>query len=116
MMRDLVVYDGDCGVCEWAAGWVKRYAPKVDVSSHTKYGVEHLSAVWYITSTGRHEGATAISMILKRSDPKTAKIAGAIIGAPGIRILSRGVYFLIAKNRRRLSKLLGLKTCQIPER
>ena len=115
-MRETVVYDGDCGICEWSAGWIRRYVTDVDAVSHTIYGVEHLDAVWFITNDGRHMGALAISAILKRSTLKTARWAGALVDAPGCRLVAQGVYFVIAKNRRRLSKLLGLTACPLPGR
>jgi hypothetical protein len=34
---------------------------------------------------------------------------------PVIRIVARVVYFIIAKNRRRISRLFGLKACSVPQ-
>lgn len=115
-MKDVVVYDGDCGICEWSAGWIRQHVPHVDVVSHTSYGIAHLSSVWFVTWSGRREGADAVSAILKRSDLAAARVLGTVIGAPVLRYFARGVYFVIAKNRRRLSRVFGLKACPLPQR
>lgn len=115
-MVDVVVYDGDCGICEWSANWIRRNVPGVEVKSHLEYGVSYLPSVWFVTWSGRLEGADAVSSILKRSTNANARRAGSLIGLPVVRTLARGVYFVIAKNRRHISRLLGLKACAVPPR
>ena len=115
-MNDVVVYDGDCGICEWSAGWIRQHVPGVDVVSHTNYGIAHLSSVWFITWSGRREGADAVSHILRKSDLAVTRVLGTVIGAPIVRVLARAVYFVIAKNRRLISRLCGLKACALPPR
>ena len=116
MTADVVVYDGDCGICEWSAGWISRNVPGVDVVSHRQYGVSHLTSVWFVTWAGRFEGASAVSEILKRSDAKAFRLLGSFIGLPIIRNLAACVYFVIAKNRRTISRLFGLRTCSLPNK
>ncbi len=70
-MNDVVVYDGDCGICEWSAGWIRKHA---------------------------------------------TRFIGRVIGAPVLRFLARGIYFVIAKNRRLISRMFGLKACALPPR
>lgn len=116
MAADIVVYDGDCGICEWSASWIRRNVGGVDVVSHREYGVSHLSSVWFITWSGRFEGAAAVSEILKRSRVKGYRLVGSLIGLPVVRILAAGVYFVVAKNRRTISRMFGLKACAIPNK
>jgi len=116
MAADVVVYDGDCGICEWSAGWITRNVPGVDVVSHQQYGVAHLSSVWFVTWAGRFEGAAAVSEILKRSRLKSSRLIGSFIGLPMIRTLASVVYFVIAKNRRTISRLFGLRACSLPSK
>lgn len=116
MSRDVVVYDGDCGICEWSARWVKTHVPSVDVISHREYGVSHLASVWLITWSGRHEGAAAVAAVLKRADNKNAQRIGTLISLPIVRIVAKAVYWLVAKNRRTISRLCGLKACGISPR
>ncbi len=116
MAADVVVYDGDCGICEWSASWIRRNVPGVDVVSHREYGVSYLSSVWFITWSGRYEGAAAVSEILKRSRVKGYQHIGTALGLPIVRIIAAGVYFVIAKNRRTISKIFRLRACSVPGR
>lgn len=116
MTADVVVYDGDCGICEWSAQWIQRHVPSVDVVPHHQYGVSFLPSVWFVTWSGRYEGAAAVSEILKRSPRKIIHLSGAVIGAPVVRIIASGVYFVVAKNRHHISKLFGLRACSVPRR
>lgn len=115
-MVDVVVYDGDCGICEWSANWIRQHVPNVSVKSHHEYGVSYLPSVWFVTWAGRLEGAEAVSEILKRSTHANARRLGYVIAIPVVRTVARGVYFVIAKNRRHISRLLGLKACAVPQR
>jgi predicted DCC family thiol-disulfide oxidoreductase YuxK len=115
-MVDVVVYDGDCGICEWSANWIRRNVPNVNVKSHHEYGVSYLPSVWFVTWAGRLEGAEAVSEILLRSTHANGRRLGRLIGAPLVRVVARGVYFVIAKNRRHISRLFGLKACAVPQR
>jgi predicted DCC family thiol-disulfide oxidoreductase YuxK len=72
--------------------------------------------VWFITWSGRREGADAVSHILRKSDLAVTRVLGTVIGAPIVRVLARAVYFVIAKNRRLISRLFGLKACALPPR
>lgn len=113
--QSIVVYDGDCGICEASAQWIKRHVPVLRVVSHYEYGLEHIYSVWLVTSTGRREGAAAVAEILRISDVPVMRVLGRIISLPIVRTLAAGVYWVIARNRRYLSKLFGLKACGIPQ-
>lgn len=115
-MVDVVVYDGDCGICEWSANWIRRNVPNVTVTSHREYGVSYLPSVWFVTWSGRLEGADAVSAVLKRSSHANGRRLGRVVGAPVVRIAARGVYAVIARNRRHISRVLGLKACAVPQR
>jgi predicted DCC family thiol-disulfide oxidoreductase YuxK len=115
MAAGVVVYDGDCGICEAASGFLRRHISQVDVMSHREYGVSSLESVWFVTFNGRYEGADAVSRILRLSEKRILRVSGTVIALPGIRIVARVVYFVIAKNRRRISRLFGLKTCSVPQ-
>jgi predicted DCC family thiol-disulfide oxidoreductase YuxK len=52
-MQPVVVYDGDCGICEASARWIIARVPSVDVVSHHQYGLTHLGSVWFVTDNGR---------------------------------------------------------------
>ena len=114
MSAGVVVYDGDCGICEASAGFIRRHIPNVDVMSHREYGVSYLSSVWFVTYNGRHEGSDAVATILRLSNKKILRIVGIFLALPVIRVIARMVYFIVAKNRRQISKLMGLKACSVP--
>lgn len=114
MTADVVVYDGDCGICEWSATWIKKHVSSVDVVSHREYGVSYLPSVWFITWSGRYEGAKAVSEILKRTNSQPLQLFGSFLALPVVRTIASVVYFVIAKNRRTISRLFGLRACSLP--
>lgn len=115
-MQPVVVYDGDCGICEASAGWILTHIPSVDVVSHHQYGLTHIGAVWFVTDDGRLEGAPAVSAILQLADSRVFRAIGFVIGLPGMNFVAGIVYALIARNRRHISRLLGMNACGLPPR
>jgi predicted DCC family thiol-disulfide oxidoreductase YuxK len=114
-MKPVVVYDGDCGICEASARWIIAHIPAVDVVSHHQYGLTHIGSVWYVSDVGRLEGAIAVSAILKSADSGVYRVIGVVIGLPGVRSIAQIVYSLVARNRRHISRLLGMNACGLPQ-
>jgi predicted DCC family thiol-disulfide oxidoreductase YuxK len=114
-MKPVVVYDGDCGICEASARWIIAHIPAVDVVSHHQYGLAHIGSVWYVSDVGRLEGAIAVSAILKSTDSGVYRVIGVVIGLPGVRSIAQIVYSLVARNRRHISRLLGMNACGLPQ-
>jgi predicted DCC family thiol-disulfide oxidoreductase YuxK len=114
MSNAVVVYDGDCGICEASSRWILRHVDSVSVLSHREYGLEHIGSVWLVSDQGRIEGARAVAKILKMARGKLLNAVGIVIDLPVIRTLAAGVYYLIARNRRHLSRLFRMKACAIP--
>lgn len=110
---DVVVYDGDCGICEASARWITSHVPGLRVISHHAHGLEHIDAVLLVSSGGNFEGAVAVAAILGRARSRFLRIIGVLMGLPVIRTLAGVVYGLVARNRRRLSRMLGLRACAI---
>jgi predicted DCC family thiol-disulfide oxidoreductase YuxK len=115
-MQPVVVYDGDCGICEASARWILAHAPSLDVVSHHQYGLTHIGSVWFVTDNGRLEGASAVSAILKSADARAYRVIGVAIGLPGVLFVAGLVYSLVARNRRHISRLLGMNACGLPQR
>ena len=115
-MKTVVVYDGDCGICEASARWILAHATAVDVVSHHQYGLDHIGSVWFVTDNGRLEGAAAVSAILKSADARAYRAIGVVIGLPGVLFIAGLVYSLVARNRRHISRLLGMNACGLPPR
>ena len=114
-MKPVVVYDGDCGICEASARWIIAHIPAVDVVSHHQYGLAHIGSVWYVSDVGRLEGAIAVSAILKSANAHAYRAIGVVIGLPGVRSIAQVVYSLVARNRRHISRLLGMNACGLPQ-
>lgn len=112
--QGIVVYDGDCGVCEASARWIERNIADIDVMSHYEYGVEELGSVWFIDAQKNYEGANAVAHILMLSSSLPIRLAGRALTWPVVRVVASGVYRLIAHNRRHISRLLGMKACAVP--
>ena len=115
-MKTVVVYDGDCGICEASARWILAHVTTVDVVSHHQYGLDHIGSVWFVTDNGRLEGAAAVSAILKSADARAYRAIGVVIGLPGVLFIAGLVYSLVARNRRHISRLLGMNACGLPPR
>lgn len=114
MSNAVVVYDGDCGICEASSRWILRHVDSVSVLSHREYGLEHLGSVWLVSDRGRLEGARAVAALLKMARGKLLNVVGVVIDLPVVRTLAAGVYYLIARNRRHLSRLFRMKACAVP--
>jgi predicted DCC family thiol-disulfide oxidoreductase YuxK len=115
-MKPVVVYDGDCGICEASGRWIIAHIPAVDVVSHHQYGLTYIGSVWFVTDNGRLEGAAAVSAILKSADFLLYRSIGIFIGLPGVLFIAGLVYSLVARNRRHISRLLGMNACGLPPR
>jgi predicted DCC family thiol-disulfide oxidoreductase YuxK len=115
-MQPVVVYDGDCGICEASARWILACIPSVDVVSHHQYGLTHIGSVWFVTDNGRLEGAAAVSAILKSATSRVYRAIGFTIGLPGVLFVAGLVYSVVARNRRHISRLLGMNACGLPPR
>jgi predicted DCC family thiol-disulfide oxidoreductase YuxK len=114
-MKPVVVYDGDCGICEASARWIIAHIPSVDVVSHHQYGLAHIGSVWFVSDAGRLEGAMAVSAILKSANSGTYRAIGVVMGLPVVRSIAAVVYSLVARNRRHISRLLGMNACGLPQ-
>ncbi len=115
-MQPVVVYDGDCGICEASARWIIAHAPTLEVESHHQYGLTHISSVLFVTDFGRTEGAAAVSAILKLADSRVYRFCGVIIGLPGVCAVVGLVYAMIAHNRRHISRFFRMNACGLPPR
>ena len=115
-MQPVVVYDGDCGICEASARWIIAHIPSIDVVSHHQYGLTYIGSVWFVSDAGRLEGAMAVSAILKSANSGTYRAIGVVIGLPVVRSIAAVVYSLVARNRRHISRLLGMNACGLPQK
>ena len=113
----LVLYDGDCGICRRLAVWLAARGLRVS-PIHSVVGDHELrdltrrqrAATMHVVDDGgrRRSGADAMAPIL-RSLPRLGWSATLVEALPGL--TDRG-YALVARHRRRLSRLAGLPGCR----
>jgi predicted DCC family thiol-disulfide oxidoreductase YuxK len=108
----VLIFDGACGFCTWAARWVERrlppgtgIVPYQRIPDPAVYGLtdeEIAGAAYWIDARGRpHRGHLAAARTLRAIGGAWAVI-GSLIGEPPISWLAAGVYELVARNRHRL--------------
>lgn len=114
-------FDADCGVCTRLAQLMQRYArePLELVPMHTvtpdAVGAAGEERFWasahYIDVHGRqfHDGASVTRAL--RLLPGGRLLA--VLDLPVVRRLRDAVYYVVARNRHHISRLLGLSECRI---
>ncbi len=106
-----VVYDGECGFCTAAAGLASRHlhgpvaAVPIADADLTALGVPAADArrslQWVGPDGARLQGHRAVAAWL-RSGGRGWPVAGSLMTAPGLDLLSAGAYRIVAANRRRI--------------
>lgn len=109
-----LVFDGDCGICTVSAAWVDRNCPGVTTVSHHERGMTTIDKVTWIDGDDRCEGARAVAAVLRRARRRRHRVLGTLIGLPPLRPVAEVVYLLVARNRSRISRVVGAKACGIP--
>lgn len=114
-----MLFDADCGFCTRAAGWLARWTAATVVPMHA----QDLSALGIDADRAGREmpavldsgevvyGADAVAAAL-RSGRRWAQATGAVMHMPGVRMLARAAYALVARNRHRLPG--GTGACRLP--
>jgi predicted DCC family thiol-disulfide oxidoreductase YuxK len=113
-MVRVLVYDGDCGICNQSADWARARLPKgsevvawqslPDLAALGLTVDDVESAAWWVDDDGslrRGERAAAATL---RAIGGGWRVAGAVLDLPPVRPLARAVYELVARNRHRLSR------------
>ncbi len=120
--QDVLIYDGDCGVCQWAASWLKRrdkahrmailpfqeidpadYWPGLTVQ-------ECARVVQFISAEGRRfTAARAMFEALRRLPFPWSWLAALLIPFSPV---FEPLYALFARHRFRVSAWLGLDACR----
>jgi len=99
----VLVYDGDCGFCTGAAGFVggRRFAwQELGAEGLARLGLtadEARDAAWWVDKTGRYRGHLAIGHALSQRSP-----LGRALLVPPLSWTGAAVYPLVARWRHRL--------------
>ena len=121
----VVLYDGDCGVCQRVAdGLSMRHGPEVAVwrpwqgepSLPAGLTQERLEREIVMVEPGGAliGGHRVFARVLRRT--RGWRALGLLIALPGPSLLARLIYRLFAARRRWLSLRLGLNACRLPRR
>lgn len=110
-MTTVLIFDGYCGFCTRAVGWLRRldHRNRLAVQPYQADNVlarweltaqDCDEAAWAITSDGgRHRGAAAINAALAAA--LGTRLPLRVYGLPGMRRLQDAVYVWVSRNRRR---------------
>ena len=125
----IVIYDGSCGICNASRLWIERrdkgqnmafiayQSPEFSkISQKTGIGIVQAShALYFIESTGRYyQGSRAGFEILNYLPSAVWKVIGRFGSNNFIGSITQPFYQLIAKNRRKISIMLGKTACPFP--
>lgn len=125
--KSIVIYDGDCGICNATAEWIEAHdtGERLDCIPFQTAELQAISPgltpemasrmAWIVNSKGRrYGGSRAVFEILKRL-PGVCGAMGWLGANPIICLLVEPFYRLFAANRHRVSAMLGLTVCKVPE-
>jgi len=104
-----VFFDDDCGLCTRAMRWCSSRARGVVFLPADSAA----SSVVVVDAYGReHRSVRAVAMLLSVCGRPAAR-AGRLMSFPIFRPLFELLYLLVARNRRRISRLLGWDACPV---
>ena len=109
----MLIYDGDCGICNQSADWARAHLPPgsaiVPWQSVPDLGALGLtvadveSAAWWVGDDGSlRRGERAVAQTLRMAGG-VWRAVGAVVDFPLVRPLSHAAYAWVARNRHRLS-------------
>lgn len=118
----LVLYDADCGICTHSARLLRRLdrGHRLDLAPlETGAGLPDAppltvlrDALHVRDGSGRWASGGAALLRIGREVP-VLRPAVLVAGLPGVRRLVEPAYGLVARNRHRISRRLGLTACRV---
>jgi predicted DCC family thiol-disulfide oxidoreductase YuxK len=117
----LVIFDGDCGLCQAARRWVQQrdrqgrlrfVAYQVACLPPGLTAEQAAQALYLLAPDGRrYRGARAVFETL-RNLPGWWGLLGTVGALPPLSLLAEPFYRLVARHRAAVSRRLGLTQCQ----
>ena len=116
-----LVFDGDCGFCTTAVGWLERGLPAMPPmvpyqwADLEKLGLtldEARERVWLVTPTRRYGGHLGVSALLRKQPDLRWRFVGWLLVTPGFSQIAAVGYSLVARYRYLLPG--GTPACRIP--
>lgn len=121
MNKYIILFDGDCGICNKSQIWIrnKDKYEKFDIYpfqiyDYGKHGLKEsdvIKSVYVIKNNKTYNKSRAIFEILK--ELPGFGILGKILSNKLFETIFNPIYILIAKNRAKISKMLGLTACKL---
>lgn len=124
MIKNYILYDGDCGICSYSAEWLSKrlsselfiiipFDEELDISKKFKFNLDlALKTVIFVQSDQYYTESRAIFEIAKHL-PLIFKITGLLFSNKFFEIIFNPIYRLVAKHRASISKLFGLQACKV---
>ncbi|PJJ62246.1 thiol-disulfide oxidoreductase DCC family protein [Compostimonas suwonensis] len=118
--RIRLVFDGDCGFCTTAVGWLERVLPVMpkavpyqwaDLDSAGLTTADAASRVWLVTPSHQYGGHLAVAAILRHQPVAWMRTLGWLGTVPPWSWAAASAYSLVARYRHRLPG--GTPACQI---
>src|SRR5262245_58760143 len=122
--RSYLLFDGDCGICTWFADvtmridvqrlfYIEPYQ-RMPEPEMQPFGLGHIDCsrrLQVITQQGKvHSGAFAVNYFFVHYFPWNLLVVFLYVVLP-LLLLEMITYELVARNRTRLSRWLGMKAC-----
>lgn len=110
----MLIYDGDCGICNQSADWARAHLPAgteivpwQSIGDLAALGLtvdDVQTAAYWVESDGTlRRGEAAIAAALREAGGGW-RVAGKTIDSRLVRPVARRVYYWVATNRQRLSR------------
>ncbi|MFA7325506.1 MAG: DUF393 domain-containing protein [Candidatus Kapaibacterium sp.] len=124
-MSDLLIFDGDCGICTYSSEFVQKHTTK-DKFEVKPFQILNLSelhpllsedktskSLYLLTEEGKlYNRSKGVFETMKRMD-SFYKPFGYLLSNPFFVILCNPLYDWVARNRTKLSIRFGLNACNI---
>ena len=116
-----LVFDGDCGFCTTAVGWLEHNLPVMPPTvpyqwaDLEKLGLtldEARERVWLVTPTRLYGGHLGVSALLRKQPDLRWRFVGWLLVTPGFSQIAAVGYSLVARYRYLLPG--GTPACRIP--
>lgn len=125
MVKYYLLYDGDCGICSKSAELVHKFDKDknfeilpyqfFDFAQYPKLNenIAQTTVILIKKDLSKHLAESAAVFEIFSNLSGFYKVIGLILNNPVFIFLSNPIYRLIAKNRAKISTMLGLNACKV---
>jgi predicted DCC family thiol-disulfide oxidoreductase YuxK len=125
-MKDILIFDGDCGICTYTAEFIEKRVDKnsLDIKPYQVLALKKIhndldeemtsKSVYFYQNSNKqiYSKSKAIFLALKKMNG-VYKVMGYLLDNPLFVFIFNPIYNIIARNRTRISKMYGLNACNI---